>query len=111
MASKGQAATSSQSQIISICKATCSDVREREEEDDVPESLLVSSHVRIIPPVGLSRPLDREVVLRRIRQRRRVNSIPSALSSLFSSGKPADGDKAVKSDWPNRWIDDAYAAP
>ncbi|OWM74476.1 hypothetical protein CDL15_Pgr003979 [Punica granatum] len=83
----------------------------REEEEDVPENLLVSTHV-YIKPVHSSEQLDREVVLRRFRQRKRANRVRSALARLFVSPfrEKADG-KAVKPDQPKRWVDDAFAAP
>ncbi|CAL9043516.1 unnamed protein product [Musa banksii] len=52
------------------------------------------------------KPLDRDVVLRRIRHRKRVNQIRTALHSLreLEPGVDKDGE-------PHAWLDDAFSSP
>ncbi|KAB1220511.1 hypothetical protein CJ030_MR3G015764 [Morella rubra] len=61
-----------------------------------------------IKSTNSAQPLDREVVLRRIRQRKRVNKIKSTLQALF--GLPFSGKPEKVSAHEKRWVDDAFAA-
>ncbi|BFG17871.1 hypothetical protein CerSpe_041450 [Prunus speciosa] len=64
----------------------------------------VSSHVHI-KPTHTSQPLDKDVVLRRIRQRKRVNRVRAALQALLISSPFSPPVHE------NKWVDDAFAAP
>ncbi|RZR94337.1 hypothetical protein BHM03_00023027 [Ensete ventricosum] len=56
---------------------------------------------------GERKPLDRDVVLRRIRHRKRVNQIRTALRSLreLEAGVDKGGEE------PHAWLDDAFSSP
>lgn len=71
---------------------------------------VVTSHL-LIKPTHSTQPLDKEVVLRRIRQRKRVNKLRAALESFFLpfSQKPNNNDKACLPETDKRWVDDAFA--
>lgn len=83
-----------------------------EEEEEEGEELAetqnpVTSHL-YLKPAHSSQSLDKEEVLQRIRQRKRVNKIGGALQALFkvsSSPKPNKVSAPQK-----RWVDDAFAA-
>lgn len=79
--------------------------KKKEVEDEQEEDGgAVSSHL-YLKPAGT---LDKAVVLRRIRHRKRVNKLKSTLQSLVAP-PPADGNQ---SSVPRiRWVDDAFAAP
>lgn len=67
-----------------------------------------TSHL-YIKPTHPTEPLDKEVVLQRIRQRKRVNKLRAALEALFSpfAQKP---NKSSTPESNKRWVDDAFAA-
>ncbi|XP_017698840.1 uncharacterized protein LOC108511386 [Phoenix dactylifera] len=55
------------------------------------------------------RSLDKEMVLRRIRQRKRVNQIRAAIQSLLrASPDLGEKDGEPPSSW---WLDDVFSAP
>lgn len=81
-----------------------------DEEQEVPETNNpVTSHL-YIKPTDSTQTLDREVVLRCIRQRKRVNKWKAMVQALVSSAFSAKPEKAV-SVHKKKWIDDAFAAP
>lgn len=58
-----------------------------------------------LKPTHTSETLDKDVVLRRIRQRKRVNKLRAALQALLTTPvSPSVHEK-------NKWVDDAFAAP
>ncbi|KAG1347956.1 hypothetical protein COCNU_06G017850 [Cocos nucifera] len=72
----------------------------------------VTSCIYLKPDAGgaaVRRSLDKEVVLRRIRQRKRVNQIRTAIQSLLGAS-PDTGEKdgELPSSW---WLDDVFSAP
>lgn len=90
-------------------KETQSDVAETNTEELEDSSTnnndAVSSHL-FLRPTHTTETLDKDVVLRRIRHRKRVNSVKSALKGFMGcpvSSKPHQ--VSVK------WVDDAFAAP
>ena len=52
--------------------------------------------------------LEKEVVLRRIRQRRRMNKVRSAFQAFLSS--PFSSSKTEEQPQCKRWLDDPFAA-
>ncbi|KAF7141527.1 hypothetical protein RHSIM_Rhsim06G0039800 [Rhododendron simsii] len=77
------------------------------EEREKPN--LVTTHL-YLKPAHSTETLDKEVVLRRLRQRRRMSKVGTAVKALLTSpfaSKP--GDKA--SVRHKKWVDDAFAAP
>ena len=77
--------------------------KKKEVEDEQEED--ISSHLHL-KPAGT---LDKAVVLRRIRHRKRVNKLKSALQSVVALPPAADGNQSSA---PRiRWVDDAFAAP
>ncbi|XP_010908094.1 uncharacterized protein [Elaeis guineensis] len=73
----------------------------------------VTSCIYLKPDTGgaaaVRRSLDKEVVLRRIRHRKRVNQIRTAIQSLLGAS-PDTGEKdgELPSSW---WLDDVFSAP
>ncbi|XVF36188.1 hypothetical protein REPUB_Repub19eG0036600 [Reevesia pubescens] len=83
-----------------------------QEEQEQMES--VTSHL-YIKPSHSKQTLDKEVVLRRIRHRKRMNNIKSTLQSfLGSSSSPAktynNNNNNKVSVHQIKWVDDAFAA-
>ncbi|KAJ4841067.1 hypothetical protein Tsubulata_023576 [Turnera subulata] len=81
--------------------------KQQEEEDQESTETTVSSHVHLKPAHSIGT-LDKEEVLRRIRQRKRANKVRSTLQGLVGmlfSSKTDDEKACVK------WVDDAFAAP
>lgn len=68
------------------------------------ESLSVTRQLCIKPTHG-SEKLDKEVVLRRIRHRKRMNKIRSAVGGFLFSTTTSDAAAQGK-----KWVDDAFAA-
>lgn len=60
----------------------------------------VTSHI-YLKPSHTTGTLDKQAVLRRIRQRKRMNSVKSTINSLFAS---TSTNKI-------RWVDDPFTAP
>lgn len=78
----------------------------------------VTTHLYLKPAAQSAGTLDKEVVLRRIRHRRRVNKVKKAVQVFLSSPFPAeskniDNNKAAAAAAPPtiKWADDAFAAP
>ncbi|KAL6215935.1 hypothetical protein ACLB2K_015361 [Fragaria x ananassa] len=77
----------------------------REEHDGETYDSSNVSTLLYLKPTHTSETLDKEVVLRRIRQRKRVNKLRAALQSLLTSPVlPSAHEK-------KKWVDDAFAAP
>ncbi|KAM7514170.1 hypothetical protein LguiA_003753 [Lonicera macranthoides] len=78
----------------------------------------ISSHI-YLKPAHSSEPLDKEVVLRRIRQKRRANKFRASVQALFGSFLASKTDnnesngngKVVSSVDEKKWVDDAFASP
>ncbi|OMO87662.1 hypothetical protein CCACVL1_08841 [Corchorus capsularis] len=86
---------------------------EDQEEQENMENNYVSSHL-YIKPSHSKQALDKEVVLRRIRHRKRMNNVKSTLQSFLGSSWPpkrADHNNKVSSSVHDiKWVDDAFAA-
>ncbi|KAH1252411.1 hypothetical protein GmHk_04G009387 [Glycine max] len=74
------------------------------EELEKKDSLSVTSQL-CIKPIRNSEKLDKEVVLRRIRHRKRMNKVRSAVGAFLFSSSTADASAQGK-----KWVDDAFAA-
>jgi len=78
------------------------------------EAVSVTSQLCIKPVRNSENNMDKEVVLRRIRHRKRMNKVRSAvgtfLRSPFSSNKNTTTDASSLQVQGKRWIDDAFAA-
>ncbi|OMO74965.1 hypothetical protein COLO4_26398 [Corchorus olitorius] len=84
---------------------------DQEEQENNMENY-VSSHL-YIKPSHSKQNLDKEVVLRRIRHRKRMNNVKSTLQSFLGSSWPpkrADNNKVSSSVHEIKWVDDAFAA-
>ncbi|KAK7310884.1 hypothetical protein RJT34_08663 [Clitoria ternatea] len=90
------------------------EIKDREEEEDEYEKKdqVVGSVTRqlcIKPIVNSHQNLDREMVLRRIRHRKRMNKVRSTVGAFLRS--PFSTDTADNSSLQGkRWVDDAFAA-
>ena len=69
---------------------------------------LVSTHIYLKPPHS-TETLEKQVVLRRIRHRKRINKVRTAVQALLGSPTAANPDKVSANQM--RWVDDAFAAP
>ncbi|EOY14649.1 Uncharacterized protein TCM_033960 [Theobroma cacao] len=81
----------------------CAEDQEEQENMDY-----VTSHLHMKPSHS-KQTLDKEVVLRRIRHRKRMNNVKSALQSFLGSSLQAKTENKV-SVHGLKWIDDAFAA-
>ncbi|CAL1396207.1 unnamed protein product [Linum trigynum] len=75
----------------------------------------VTSHV-CIRPVDTAGTLDKEAVLRQIRQRKRMNRVRGAIHGLFGLSRPNSNKDDKSNGRPKsvcvvKWVDDAFAAP
>ncbi|PON70154.1 hypothetical protein PanWU01x14_083290 [Parasponia andersonii] len=79
------------------------------EEVEINQNKPVTSHL-YLKPAHSSQSLDKEEVLRRIRQRKRVNMVRTALQSVLRlpSSSPSKPNKVSVPQ--RRWVDDAFAA-
>ncbi|XAR61823.1 hypothetical protein NMG60_11016347 [Bertholletia excelsa] len=68
----------------------------------------VSSHV-YLKPAHSAETLDEAVVLRRIKHRKRMNRVRTAVQALLSSPFAAHPEQVSVHE--KRWVDDAFAAP
>ncbi|MCL7036983.1 hypothetical protein MKW94_023377 [Papaver nudicaule] len=96
---------------------------DHEEQDDQSETAnpIISSHL-YLKPTHTSQSLDKDVVLRRIRQRRRVTKVRNAFQAFLTFPKfssktaaatdtDANKDNASSTHHQVKWLDDAFAAP
>lgn len=67
-----------------------------------------TSHL-YIKPKHSTQTMDKEAVLRRIRQRKRVNKVTATVKALLISPFSENPDKVSVHE--KRWVDDAFAAP
>ncbi|CAI9116634.1 OLC1v1017831C1 [Oldenlandia corymbosa var. corymbosa] len=107
--------------VVSAADGVISSVHIQEEEDaggdqgnNSSSSIQVTSHL-YLKPTHAAGTLDREVVLRRIRHRKRVNNVKKAFHSLLSypfSTRNVDNKAAPPAPVPQtvKWADDAFAA-
>lgn len=70
------------------------------------EAVSVTSQLCIKSPEN-SRNLDKQVVLRRIRHRKRMNKLRAAVGAILGTATGAGGDSSVQQ---KKWVDDAFAA-
>ncbi|KAF6155752.1 hypothetical protein GIB67_007399 [Kingdonia uniflora] len=73
-------------------------------ENQTDVQMTITSHL-YLKPTHTSEPMDKDVVLRRIRQRKRVYRFRNALQAILSSpfSRKNEGEK--------KWLDDAFSAP
>ncbi|KAL6317950.1 hypothetical protein AAG906_030997 [Vitis piasezkii] len=83
-------------------KITHSD--DREDSDTLPT---VTSYLHL-KPAQSSQTLDKDLVLRRIRHRKRVNKVRNLFQTLVSSPFSTTDSVRVQE---KKWVDDAFAAP
>ncbi|KAI3895358.1 hypothetical protein MKW92_027796 [Papaver armeniacum] len=94
---------------------------DHEEQDDQLETVnpVISSHL-FLKPTHTSQSLDKDVVLRRIRQRRRATKVRNAFQSFLTFPKfssktvaatDANKDNGSSTHHQVKWLDDAFAAP
>jgi hypothetical protein len=82
-----------------------------DQEDPEPELETqnpFTSHL-YIKPTHSTQTMDKEAVLRRIRQRKRVNKVKATVKALLISPFTKNPDKVSVHE--KRWVDDAFAAP
>ena len=68
----------------------------------------ITSHL-YLKPTHPAQSLDKEVVLRRFRQRKRLNKVKATLKALL--GSPLSEKPKQVSAPEKKWVDDAFAAP
>ncbi|CAI9763683.1 unnamed protein product [Fraxinus pennsylvanica] len=83
------------------------DKKEDETEQEENENLSITTHL-YLKPCHTSDTLDKNVVLRRIRHRKRVNKVKSAVQGLFRCPFASNTNKT--SNPQIKWADDAFAA-
>ncbi|KAK9756369.1 hypothetical protein RND81_01G092000 [Saponaria officinalis] len=89
------------------------EIEELEENETGIEYSNITSHL-YLNPVDPGKKASREVILRRIRHRKRVNKVKSAVEALFSSLFSTSANTSLKKvtvQSPQKWVDDAFAAP
>jgi hypothetical protein len=70
----------------------------------------VTSHL-YIKPKHPAQTLDKEVVLRRFRQRKRLNKVKATLKALLGSPFSEKPEQVSVPVPEKKWVDDAFAAP
>ncbi|KAL5987194.1 hypothetical protein ACLOJK_041191, partial [Asimina triloba] len=55
--------------------------------------------------------LDKDVVLRRIRQRKRATKVRSAIQAVVGGISLSAVEVGAEREWERRWPDDAFSAP
>lgn len=93
----------------STCSNNSQVGRNKEEDHQEEEAEIISSHL-YLKPAHARGTLDKAVVLRRIRHRKRVNKVKSAVQAFLGS---SDIGNNTTCDHPHiiRWADDAFSAP
>lgn len=76
-----------------------------EVEEEKEETMVNVTTQLLIKPIENCKNLDREVVLRRIRHRKRMNKVRAIF--LGSTNNNGDGESSLQQ---KRWLDDAFAA-
>ncbi|KAK2392488.1 hypothetical protein P8452_29389 [Trifolium repens] len=80
--------------------------RGTEEEEDQEETVIsVTSQLFI-----KSKNLDKEVILRRIRHRKRMNKVRSVVGAIFQGSSNNTGNNEAEAVQHKKWVDDAFAA-
>ncbi|KAK2660440.1 hypothetical protein Ddye_006973 [Dipteronia dyeriana] len=77
-----------------------------EDQEDQESLNYVSSHL-YLRHTHTSEKLDKDVVLRRIRHRKRLNKVRNALQGFLGWSVPTNKTDKVSV----KWLDDAFAAP
>ncbi|KAG8389982.1 hypothetical protein BUALT_Bualt01G0036000 [Buddleja alternifolia] len=88
--------------------------KEDQREEENPSNITTYLCLKPPPPPHTTGTLDKEVVLRRIRHRKRVNKVKSAVQALLSSpfaSDHVDSNNKISSVPRIKWADDAFAAP
>ncbi|KAI5403040.1 hypothetical protein KIW84_050586, partial [Lathyrus oleraceus] len=78
------------------------------EEDE--ESVMSVTSQLSMKPIENCKNLNKEVVLRRIRHRKRMNKVRAAVGGIFRGSSKDTGDGGEGSVQQKRWVDDAFAA-
>ncbi|KAK0577505.1 hypothetical protein LWI29_034173 [Acer saccharum] len=81
-------------------------ITETNTHEDQESLNYVSSHL-YLRPTHTSETLDKDVVLRRIRHRKRLNKVRNALQGFLGWSAPTNKTDKVSV----KWLDDAFAAP
>ncbi|KAE9609396.1 hypothetical protein Lal_00020223 [Lupinus albus] len=114
--SKGESRVSKEKQVEEVVSKR----KEKEEEDDdegeyEDDAVTRELCIKRIENGGI---MDKEVIMRRIRQRKRVNKVRAALGTFLTSPFTTNKDKHKTEGngnnpspvHQNRWVDDAFAA-
>lgn len=115
-----KAAVKRQGLVSNDDKAVKDGRRRGNEEEDEGEcekelesvSMAVTRQV-CIKPIENTRNLDREVVLRRIRHRKRMNKVRAAVGTILGTRSSTTANDTTGGDASllgKRWVDDAFAA-
>lgn len=98
--------------MVSKSQPSCVDSKDENmiavDQQDPKTQNPVTSHL-YIKPMHPAQTLDKEVVLRRFRQRKRVNKVKATLKALL--GSPFSEKPEQVSVPEKKWVDDAFAAP
>ncbi|KAH7849339.1 hypothetical protein Vadar_016515 [Vaccinium darrowii] len=78
-----------------------------EDKEETEKPNLVTTHLYLKPPHS-TESHEKEVVLRRIRQRKRMNKAQTAVKALLTSLASKHNKASVHH---KKWVDDAFAAP
>ncbi|CAK8568958.1 unnamed protein product [Lathyrus sativus] len=78
------------------------------EEDE--ESVMSVTSQLSMKPIENCKNLNKEVILRRIRHRKRMNKVRAAVGGIFRGFSKDSGDGGEGSVQQKRWVDDAFAA-
>ncbi|CAK9171742.1 unnamed protein product [Ilex paraguariensis] len=85
-------------------------INNSEDPEETENTTLVTTHV-FLKPTHSTGTLDKEVVLSRIRHRKRANKFRTAVRALLLSPFAAKTTTDNVSVQQTRWVDDAFAAP
>ncbi|CAI8599910.1 unnamed protein product [Vicia faba] len=78
------------------------------EEDE--ESVISVTSQLTMKPIENCKNLNKEVILRRIRHRKRMNKVRAAVGGIFRGSSKDSGDGGEGTVQHKRWVDDAFAA-
>ncbi|CAH1435025.1 unnamed protein product [Lactuca virosa] len=84
-------------------------IEDEDEEEDSTAGAGVTRHL-YLKPTHATGTLNKQVVLRRIRHRKRMNMVRSTVNSLFASISAAT-PTATSTSSKIKWIDDPFTAP
>ncbi|KAL9231585.1 hypothetical protein vseg_006796 [Gypsophila vaccaria] len=91
-----------QNEILTLDVHVQEEEEETEDDDDNNNNNNISSCL-YLKQHDPTKKVNRDVILRRIRHRKRVNKVKTAVEALFSS--------PFSTTAPQKWVDDAFAAP